>query len=917
MSSVAAVALLGWLKPQRARFRVAALVVAALGVTALTLHTQRPAEVRVESAFVEVPAGPGASGQVSLDTSLYLPTRTPAPAVLLAHGFGGDKHSVDAEAYELAEAGFVVQTYTARGFGRSGGRIGLNDPDLEVADARRLLDRLARRADVLKDGPGDPKVAVSGASYGGALSLLLAGLDRRIDALVPVITYNDLMQALLPNSAGAPAAATPSATAFAAGGVFKSSWAGWLYSMGFGSDPGGGGGQFGDSPQCGRFTPEICRAYTELATTGTPTPALERLLHRLSPTSVVGRITAPTLLVQGEQDTLFGLDHADVTARQIARAGTSVQMVWYAGGHDGDRPDAALRARIADWLRLRLLGRGTDPFGPFEYQVQGSIRPDGSAAVRTVRARAYPGLLSGATGSWSAQLIGGEQTIVNPPGGQPAAVSGIPGLNGYLSRTPWLASMVGMDLPGQSAKFSTAALKAPLLVAGVPTVRLRVSAVGAPGDGALFVKLYDKGPDGTRTLPGNGVAAVRLPSLPADGSPVEVNVSLPGIVHSAVSGHELELTVATTDQTYRPSSAPAVYRVAVIGALRAPVVPGTAMETAWPVGKLLGIAAVLGVGLLLSVLAGVRRRQPDFDPALAGTPLVVEGLTKSYPGGVKAVDGLSFRVGRGQVLGLLGPNGAGKTTTLRMLLGLVTPTAGTVRVFGHRVTSGAPVLSRIGAFVEGAGFLPHLSGAENLRLYWAATGRPAAEARLDEALDIAGLGDAVERRVRTYSQGMRQRLAIAQAMLGLPDLLVLDEPTNGLDPPQIHHLRGVLRRYAATGRTVVVSSHLLAEVEQTANRVVVIHRGRVIADDAVGAITAGSGETGFAVDRPDVAAGLLRAVPGVSDVRVEEGTVYANLDGVARGETVQRLVLAGVAVDRVAPRQRLEEAFLRLVQEES
>jgi ABC-2 type transport system ATP-binding protein len=199
-----------------------------------------------------------------------------------------------------------------------------------------------------------------------------------------------------------------------------------------------------------------------------------------------------------------------------------------------------------------------------------------------------------------------------------------------------------------------------------------------------------------------------------------------------------------------------------------------------------------------------RRRADDVDAAAEGVPLVLDGLAKSYSGGVVAVDDLSFRVERGQVVGLLGPNGAGKTTALRMMMGLVVPSGGSIRVFGHLVRPGSPVLSRIGSFVEGAGFLPHLSGLANLRLYWAATGRPAEDAGIDDALAIAGLGDAVRRKVGTYSQGMRQRLAIAQAMLGLPDLLVLDEPTNGLDPPQIRDMRDVLRRYAAGGRTVLV-----------------------------------------------------------------------------------------------------------------
>ena len=179
--------------------------------------------------------------------------------------------------------------------------------------------------------------------------------------------------------------------------------------------------------------------------------------------------------------------------------------------------------------------------------------------------------------------------------------------------------------------------------------------------------------------------------------------------------------------------------------------------------------------------------------------MAVTDLAKTYKGGFSAVKGVSFTVERGMVLGLLGPNGAGKTTVLRMLMGLIRPTAGTITAFGEEVRPGAPVLARIGAFVEGPGFLPHLSGAENLALYWSATGRPTEESHVAEALAIAGLGASIDRRVGTYSQGMRQRLAIAQAMLGLPDLLVLDEPTNGLDPPQIHAMRDVLRAYAANG----------------------------------------------------------------------------------------------------------------------
>ena len=194
-----------------------------------------------------------------------------------------------------------------------------------------------------------------------------------------------------------------------------------------------------------------------------------------------------------------------------------------------------------------------------------------------------------------------------------------------------------------------------------------------------------------------------------------------------------------------------------------------------------------------------RRRVLKPRPDLADVPVSIESLVKEYAGGYRAVDDVTFRVERGQVVGLLGPNGAGKTTTLRVLVGLITPTAGELHVFGEPVVPGAPVLARLGAFIEGPGFLPHLSGRENLRLYWAATGRPADEADFDTALEIAGLGASIDRRVKSYSHGMKQRLGIAQAMLGLPELLVLDEPTNGLDPPQIAEMREVMQRYAETG----------------------------------------------------------------------------------------------------------------------
>jgi ABC-2 type transport system ATP-binding protein len=251
-----------------------------------------------------------------------------------------------------------------------------------------------------------------------------------------------------------------------------------------------------------------------------------------------------------------------------------------------------------------------------------------------------------------------------------------------------------------------------------------------------------------------------------------------------------------------------------------------------------------------------------------------------------------------------------------MLMGLITPDGGEIRVFGHAIRPGSPVLSRVGAFVEGAGFLPHLSGRENLELYWAATGRPAGDAHIEEALEIAGLGDALARAVRTYSQGMRQRLAIAQAMLGLPDLLILDEPTNGLDPPQIREMREVLIRYAAAGRTVIVSSHLLAEVEQSCTHLVVMDRGRLVQAGQVGEII-GSGDTLLVGTTTPVEGPVVEkvaALPGVSSAVATDDGLLIRLDG---GGTAQRLVAELVRLDipvqSVGPHRRLEDAFLTLI----
>jgi ABC-2 type transport system ATP-binding protein len=939
----------------RGRTGAVALITAVLALAGPIVGTA-PAlaadDVATEDA--RVPSGQGADA-VELDTTLYLPESAtagePAPAVLLAHGFGGSKDSVAADARDLAGRGFVVLAWSARGFGASTGQIGLDDPRYEVADVSTLLDVLAERDDVLLDAPGDPRVGIAGGSYGGALALLAAGYDQRVDAIAPQITWNSLTTALFPDQAGIPAGAgTPAATPrTGAAGVFKRLWSGLFFGVGSvptgdgllgGATGGDGGGSGAGAPDlsgidpaavtqaltCGRFRADICAAYQSAAATGTLTPEVAAVLDRSSPAGVLDRITAPTLLVQGTQDSLFGLGEADANARGIAANGTDVRVVWYAGGHDSSASDqvtAELRNEVAGWFDRYLREDGSGSGSGFRYPAPtglgsgiGSVQGD----TQTVDVAAYPGLDGDPVQRTDVAVDGPVQPVVTPAGGSPAALSTLPGLGGVT------AALGGttLEIPGQSAVFDGVGLTDALDVVGAPTVTLQVSAPS--GTATLFAKLYDVAPDGTTTLPSGLVAPLALTGLSADPTaPTEVPVTLPAIVHRFEVGHTLRLQVSTTDQAYALPVTAAVDTVGLAEGtgLAVPEVPGSVQAAAgitrWWV--LLGVLAALAVlGWLAALLLGRRRQRRMSVAAPDGedVPLRFVGVTKAYGDGFVAVRDLSFEVRRGQVLGLLGPNGAGKTTSLRMLMGLIRPTEGRIEVFGHPAGPGAPVLSRLGSFVEGTGLQPHLSGRDNLTLYWAATGRPAADAHLEEAIEVAGLGTAIDKRVRSYSQGMRQRVAIAQAMLGLPDLLVLDEPTNGLDPPQIHAMREVLRSYADTGRTVIVSSHLLSEIEQTCSHVVVMAKGQKIAQGTVEEIVGSGGAVliGLADDADvDRAVALLSGLPGAGPVeRTEEGLVV-DLGGTGRAAALAALVGAGIGVDQLTPRRRLEDAFLSLVGE--
>jgi ABC-2 type transport system ATP-binding protein len=288
-------------------------------------------------------------------------------------------------------------------------------------------------------------------------------------------------------------------------------------------------------------------------------------------------------------------------------------------------------------------------------------------------------------------------------------------------------------------------------------------------------------------------------------------------------------------------------------------------------------------------------------------PVEVRALTKRY-GSTVAVDGLSFAVVRGQITGFLGPNGAGKSTTLRALLGLVRPTSGEARVEGQPYRGLREPLQTVGAVLEAESFHPARSGRNHLRVVAAAGGIPAA--RVDEVLEEVELSGAAGRRVGGYSLGMRQRLSVAGALLGRPGLLVLDEPANGLDPEGIRWLREFLRSFAADGGTVLISSHVLAEVAQLADEVVIIHRGRLVVQEPLGALTARTGD-GAVVRSPQaerLAAELRRA-----GVEVSEGDSRELLVAAPAEQVGEIAAAAGIVLHELRARgASLEEVFLEL-----
>src|SRR3954468_23326629 len=342
-----------------------------------------------------VPVGPEPDGTpVGLDVSVWPQASGKHPVVLLAHGFGGTKDSVTSQANDLHERGYVVIAWSARGHGQSGGRIHLNDPAYEIADARRLLDLAAKRPDVELDRPGDPRAGVMGASSGGALGLMLAGADHRVDGVVSAITWNDLADAFFPQAAVTkPPTTAAGRSPIGVPGPFKQVWASNFFLSAL---RGGGDGEAARADRCGRFDPTICRLFVQASETGTAAPELTSLLRAHSPKPTMNAVTAPTFLVQGVGDSLFGLDQADATAAALAATGTPYAVRWSDGGHDAASTHEAEEVEASyTWLDHYVrdeAARGAEsalPTAAFTYGTRAG-RPGQPSTLHTLTA--YPGL---------------------------------------------------------------------------------------------------------------------------------------------------------------------------------------------------------------------------------------------------------------------------------------------------------------------------------------------------------------------------------------------------------------------------------------------------------------------------------------------------------------------------------------------
>ncbi|MEU8565138.1 CocE/NonD family hydrolase [Streptomyces cyaneofuscatus] len=509
-----------------------------------------------------------------VDADLYRPAgvdaESPAPAVLATNGFGGSKSdgSTDAIGKAVAARGYVGLVYSGLGFGRSGCLITLDDPAIDGKAASGLLDFLGgvraaddgTRADyVVQDGEGDPRVGMIGGSYGGAIQLATASTDPRVDALVPLITWNDLAYALAPTNTGARTGVTSDTP-----GVFKWQWTNGFYLIGEGQpllNPSLDPSRF-NRLDCLHFAAQACETIRLLNSGRYPADKAEAMLayaRSVSPVSYLDRVKAPTLIVQGQADSLFNLNEATATYKTLKAQGTTAKMIWQSWGHSGGQVPGELDLsegnletsyvgqRVLAWFDRYLQKKTDTDTGPeFAYYRSWQDGYGTAAELPTLSQKMY---LSG-----DGKLVDNRSKVAR----------------GSRQYTNWLvptshsessiAPLIGLpdpkpyDTKGTYLGWRSAPLTAPLDVVGAPKATLKVVSPKAErvqnsGDASdklvLFAKVYDVAPDGTRKLVNRLVSPVRVPDVTRP-----FTVELPGIVHRYEKGHRLEFVIAASDTAY-------------------------------------------------------------------------------------------------------------------------------------------------------------------------------------------------------------------------------------------------------------------------------------------------------------------------------------------------------------------------------
>ncbi|WP_145502086.1 CocE/NonD family hydrolase [Streptomyces sp. CFMR 7] len=549
---------------------LAAAALAAPLVLAGPAHAE-PAPYTVTPLKFTVQAG---GRSCTVDADLYRPAGVdadrPAPAVLATNGFGGSKSdgSTDAIGRAVAARGYVGLVYSGLGFGKSGCLITLDDPAIDGKAASGLLDFLGgtraaddgTRADyVVQDGEGDPRVGMIGGSYGGAIQLATASVDPRLDALVPLITWNDLAYALAPNNTGARTGVTSDTP-----GVFKWQWTNGFYLIGEGQpllNPSLDPSRF-NRLDCLHFAAQACETIRLLNSGRYPADKADAMLayaRSVSPVSYLDRVKAPTLIVQGQADSLFNLNEATATYQTLKAQGTPAKMIWQSWGHSGgqvpgelDLSEGNLESsyvgqRVLAWFDRYLQKKTETDTGP-EFAYYRSWQSGYGTADR------LPALSQQLYLSGDGKLVDNRSKVVR----------------GSRQYTNWLvptshsessiAPLIGLpdpkpyDTKGTYLGWRSAPLTAPLDVVGAPKATLKVVSPKAErvqnsGDASdklvLFAKVYDVAPDGTRTLVNRLVSPVRVPDVTRP-----FTVELPGIVHRYEKGHRLEFVIAASDTAY-------------------------------------------------------------------------------------------------------------------------------------------------------------------------------------------------------------------------------------------------------------------------------------------------------------------------------------------------------------------------------